>query len=101
MIEFIWWGFFLLLPLPILLRRVLKPADSADDFALRTPFYKNWLQLYEHSIIKNEKRLLRILLLSLMWIFLIIASARPQFVGEPIELPASGRDLLLAWKQLI
>ncbi|PCJ45993.1 MAG: BatB protein [Gammaproteobacteria bacterium] len=96
MIEFVWWGFLLLLPLAFILRLLLQPADSVDDFALRTPYYQNWLQLYQTSDITKEKRLLRFILLSLIWIFLVLAVARPQYVGEPIELPASGRDLLLA-----
>jgi len=96
MIEFIWWGLLFLLPLPLLLRMLLTPVDSADDYALRTPYYQNWIQLYEQGSLNKEKRLLRLILLILMWILLIIASARPQYVGEPIELPATGRDLLLA-----
>ncbi len=96
MIEFIWWWILLLLPLPILLRKILQPVDSVDDFALRTPFYQNWLQLYEQSSVIKEKHLFRLILLSLIWILLITATARPQYVGDPIALPASGRDLLLA-----
>jgi Ca-activated chloride channel family protein len=96
MIEFVWWGFLLLLPLAFILRVILQPADHSDDFALRTPYYQNWLQLYENSETKSEKRLLRLFLLTLIWIFLLLAVARPQYVGEPIELPATGRDLLLA-----
>ena len=30
------------------------------------------------------------------WLLLCLAAARPQWVGEPTNLPASGRDLLLA-----
>lgn len=96
MIEFVWWGFLLLLPLPVIIRLVLEPAETADDFALRTPYYQNWLQLYENTVVNKEKRLIRMLLLSLVWICLILAVARPQYVGDPIELPASGRDLLIA-----
>ena len=96
MIEFIWWGFLFLLPLPFILRMLQQPVDSADDFALRTPYYQNWLQLYQSSDIQKEKRFLRLLLLSLVWLFLVLAVSRPQYVGDPIELPATGRDLLLA-----
>ena len=35
-------------------------------------------------------------MLVLMWVLLIIAAARPQHVGDPLQLPVSGRDLLLA-----
>ena len=32
----------------------------------------------------------------LAWLLLVASATRPQFIGEPIELPSSGRDLLLA-----
>ena len=86
----------MLLPLPFLMRAVLKAKDANDESALRTPYFQNWIQLYEHEKVKNERRWLKLLLLSLIWIFTLLAAARPQFVGEPIELPATGRDLLLA-----
>ena len=96
MIEFIWWGFLFVLPLPLILRLTLQPTDNKDDMALRTPFYQNWLQLYNHSPSMQDKQYIRLLLLSLIWILLVLAISRPQYVGDPIELPATGRDLLLA-----
>jgi Ca-activated chloride channel family protein len=45
---------------------------------------------------KRQKRLGLIFLASFIWCCLVIASARPQWLGEPIEIPASGRDLMLA-----
>jgi Ca-activated chloride channel family protein len=36
------------------------------------------------------------LLLTLVWLICVAAAARPQWVGEPVQLPAAGRDLLLA-----
>ena len=38
----------------------------------------------------------RLLLAAAGWLLLVIAAARPQFIGEPLQLPVSGRDLLLA-----
>jgi Ca-activated chloride channel family protein len=35
-------------------------------------------------------------LLWLVWLSLLLAAARPVWIGEPIELPDSGRDLMLA-----
>ena len=32
----------------------------------------------------------------LIWLLLVVALARPQHVGEQVQLPVSGRDLLLA-----
>ena len=31
-----------------------------------------------------------------MWVLAVVAAARPQFVGEPVALPMTGRDLLLS-----
>ncbi|MEX0605911.1 MAG: VWA domain-containing protein [Marinobacter sp.] len=36
------------------------------------------------------------LLLMMAWLLLVVALARPQHVGEPVDVPVTGRDLLLA-----
>lgn len=36
------------------------------------------------------------MLLGLAWTFLVTSTARPQLIGDPVSLPASGRDLMLA-----
>ncbi|WP_404361857.1 vWA domain-containing protein [Marinobacter sp.] len=38
----------------------------------------------------------RILMLMAAWLLLVLALARPQHVGEVVDLPVTGRDLLLA-----
>jgi len=38
----------------------------------------------------------RLILALLCWLLLIIACARPQWLGQPVELPVTGRDLMLA-----
>ena len=38
----------------------------------------------------------RLVLASLAWALLCLAAARPEWVGEPIEIPVSGRDLMIA-----
>jgi Ca-activated chloride channel family protein len=32
----------------------------------------------------------------LIWLLLVLAAARPQWIGEPVGLPTSGRDLMVA-----
>ena len=39
---------------------------------------------------------LPLLALWLLWLLLLLAAARPVWIGEPMELPNSGRDLMLA-----
>ena len=96
MIEWLWPWMMLLLPLPLLVRR-LVPAATSQEPALRAPFFAEWRQLSgEHSTESGSSALVDQVLLWLLWLLLLIAISRPMWIGEPIELPNSGRDLMLA-----
>ena len=95
MIYFEWPWAALLLPLPLIVRFFMRPIESNDEAALRVPFI-NEFNMYsdtEHHI-EIKKRLLWLAVIA--WIFLIVAAMRPQWLGEYIEIPVSGRDLMLA-----
>ena len=93
MIEFLWPMAALFLPLPILVHFLLPRANRQGP-ALKVPF----LDMAEVSGSKGSEAasLLRRLLLLLLWGTLVLAAMRPQWIGEPITLPTSGRDLMLA-----
>jgi len=93
MFEFEWPWLFLLLPLPWLLRLMLTPVDSGHEAALRVPFAAD-LAIDSQQQHSTKKWLL--MLFTVVWLLLLIASARPVWVGEAVEIPVSGRDLLLA-----
>ncbi len=95
MLEWLWPWAFILLPLPFLVRRFLPPANNAQDAALQVPFIDDFQNVATSQQV-NSSRPWLLILSSLAWIFLIIAAARPQYLGNPIELPISGRDLMLA-----
>lgn len=95
MIEFLWPWLLLLLPLPVLIYFIVTPA-SRDDVALFVPFFSFISGYSEDSSTNPRFRFLRRLLLIFIWLCLVLAGTRPQYIGEPIELPISGRDLLLA-----
>jgi len=95
MIQFEWLWAFAALPLPLLLRFILPAAKSRQDAALRVPFIEDF-QGISSAMVADKQRRWPLLLASLAWLCLIIAAARPQWVGEPVELPTSGRDLMLA-----
>jgi len=89
------WPLALLaLPLPLLAVWLLPQAPAAAGTALRLPYYSA-LQtaLGERRAAAQRWRLL---LAAAGWLLLVVAAARPQFIGEPLQLPVSGRDLLLA-----
>lgn len=95
MFEFAWPWVFLILPLPLLVY-LLTPALNRQEAALRVPFFQQiaGLQLSESN--RTSRHWLQRLVLGLIWLLCVAAAARPQWVGEPVQLPATGRDLLLA-----
>ncbi|NKB38226.1 MAG: VWA domain-containing protein [Gammaproteobacteria bacterium] len=94
MIHFDWPWMLLCLPLPILVRRFMQTAVNAREAALRVPFLEDF-ELGDSSARRQFKRW-PIWLAVLAWLLLIFASMRPQWLGEMIEIPVSGRDLMLA-----
>lgn len=96
MIEWLWPWFLVLAPLPWLVQRLAPPARSQEP-ALRAPFFTEWQQLSESQAGRSSASgKLPALSLWLLWLLLLLAAARPVWIGEPIELPNSGRDLMLA-----
>jgi len=94
MIHFEWPQLLLLLPLPLLYRWLL-PAQSTDvQAALKVPFIEDFGQAKAMGGSQRQPWLLW--LAAVAWVLLIIASTRPQWLGEPIEQMVSGRDLMLA-----
>ena len=93
MIEWAWPGAFALLPLPWLVARVLRSAPVNAGAALRLPMHLDALQAAGGGApVRNSRRLLALL----AWTALLLAAARPQWVGDAQSLPRTGRDLLLA-----
>ena len=87
-----WPWLLLLAPVPWLLRLILPASPSGDVQALRVPWYSavaggkaGWM-----------RRPLLAIVAALVWLLLVLAAARPQWIGEIESLPVSGRDLLLA-----
>ncbi len=97
MYSFDWPWIFLLLPLPILSYWLSKTTDSEQRQALRVPFYTQISQLSTHQNKPALNTFSPLLILAFFaWIFLLIACAQPKWSGDVIEIPVSGRDLMLA-----
>jgi Ca-activated chloride channel family protein len=87
-----WAWLLLLLPVPWLVRRWLSAAPRAGLQALKVP----WFAMMTASRSGWMKKPVLAVLAGLAWTLLLLAAARPQWVGEIETLPVSGRDLLLA-----
>lgn len=95
MITLAWPWILLVLPLPLLARR-LPPACDEGGAALRFPIHVGLGTESAGHPPRPSGRRLRLLVGLLAWGLLVLAAARPQWVGEPIQLPLAGRDLMLA-----
>lgn len=96
MITWLWPWLALLLPLPLLVQRFWPAAQSAEP-ALRVPFFQRWQALAQRQARRGGTgNRTTLLLLWLLWLCLLLAAARPIWIGDPVELPKSGRDLMLA-----
>jgi Ca-activated chloride channel family protein len=96
MIEWIWPWLLLLAPLPWLVRRLL-PAATSQQPAVRAPFYTEWHELAAtHGGRSTRGSTVPAIAMWLLWLLLLVAAARPVWIGEPVELPNTGRDLMMA-----
>lgn len=94
MIEFVWPWMILVLPLPVLLRWLTPPADPVQGAALRVPFLRELARPGDAGRLTHRKWPLWIG--ASTWALLVAASSQPQWLGEPVALPVSGRDMMLA-----
>lgn len=88
------WALVLVI-VPWLIRRRRKQQEQHDG-APQLPIY-GWLAgLPGTRQQPSHRSRWRDLLLLLAWLGLVVALARPQYLGDPVALPVSGRDLMMA-----
>ncbi len=95
MLQLEWPAVLLLLPLPALVYFALPSLALRRDAALRVPHIEDF-RLGGDVIAAPAPRRWRQWLSLLAWCLLVLAASRPQWLGESIAIPVSGRDLMLA-----
>jgi Ca-activated chloride channel homolog len=95
MLEFAWPWCFLALPLPWLFRRLLPAAPGLDFGALRVPDLEDFRHLEDGAGVPVHAHTCPLLAL-LGWVLLVLAASNPRWLGEPIGVTDTGRDLMLA-----
>jgi Ca-activated chloride channel family protein len=88
MLAFYWPWLLILLPLPLLIKRI-NLANVGGH--LQLPGITTTVTKTNSISHKGGRKRYW-----LMWICLLLAVARPQWLGDPIELPSKGRDLMIA-----
>ena len=99
MLEFAWPWLFALLPLPALIWWWLPPY-RARQASVQVPFFERLAaatgQTPQQGAVVRRRRAAQMIVAILVWILIVTALARPQWVGDPLSREISARDLILA-----
>jgi len=90
-----WPLVFLAIPLPLLAYLLLPAGSLQARSALRVPVIDDY-RLDAGAASIPQPRRWRLWLAALAWLLLVLAASRPQWLGEAVSMPVSGRDLMLA-----
>jgi Ca-activated chloride channel homolog len=99
MLEFAWPWAFAALPLPLLLWWLLPPY-RARRASVQIPFFARVAeatgQTPQVGAVILRRLPLQMIVATMMWILIVGALARPQWVGDPITREIAARDMMLA-----
>jgi len=90
-----WPWMLLTLPLPLLVRWLFPAVSGTTDAGLKVPSFSGFAVLTDRSEIEQLLNW-RFWLAVMAWLLLVLASARPERIGDELEVPVSGRNLMLA-----
>ena len=83
------------LPLPLLIRKLVPPVVGSRDAGLRVPSFRGFAVLADRSEVEQLLNW-RFWIAVIAWILLVLAAARPERIGDELDVPVSGRNLMLA-----
>ena len=83
------------LPLPLLVRYLLPEAKGLSEAGLRVPSIESFSTLKDRSGTEQIFNW-RFWVAVTAWVLLVIAAARPERIGEELDVPVAGRNLMLA-----
>jgi Ca-activated chloride channel homolog len=99
MFEFAWPWMFALLPLPLLVWWWLPPF-RARQASVQVPFFERLAtatgQTPQRGAVVLQRRAVQMIAAILVWVLIVAALARPQWVSDPLTHEVSARDLILA-----
>jgi Ca-activated chloride channel family protein len=99
MFELAWPWMLALLPLPILAWWLLPPY-RARQASVQVPFFDRLAaatgQTPQRGAVVLQRRRVQMIVASLIWVLIVVALARPQWVGDAVTRESSARDLILA-----
>jgi len=92
-ITFAWPWLLLLFPLPLLVYWLPKKDNDRTSAALIMP------QLIESSsvnVISQSNKKTPLAILSICWLLTVLALSQPQWLGDAVDIPTEGREMMIA-----
>jgi Ca-activated chloride channel family protein len=83
------------LPLPFIMRYLLPEARGLSEAGLRVPSIESFRTLMDRSAAEQLLNW-RFWVAALAWLLLVLAAARPERIGDELDVPVAGRNLMLA-----
>ena len=93
MITFAFPWLLSLLPLPLIVYFLPKKSNSRTSAALIMPYL---LQSESDHVTATTPKKLPLIILSLCWLLTVISLSQPQWLGEAIDIPTEGREMMIA-----
>lgn len=90
-----WPWVLLALPLPLIVRALLPEARGLLQAGLRVPTLASFETLRDRSATEQLFNW-RAWVAVVAWLLLVVAAARPERIGDELDVPVSGRNLMLA-----
>ena len=94
MLHLVWPWMLAAVAAPLLVARLAPRAPDAAGAPMRVPWFDEATARSDRARVSGAR--IRRAVALLAWLALVLASARPQWVGDPVSLPVHGRDLMLA-----
>ena len=94
MLQLVWPWMLVAVVAPLLVARLAPRAPDGAGAPIRVPYFEEVLAWSSRPAGSGSR--LRIAVALLAWCALVLAAARPQWVGDPVSIPVRGRDLVLA-----
>lgn len=85
-----------LLPLPLILYFLLPEGKTQEKGALQVPFFQRVEKISLAKAIPQQLSWFKILFAFLIWSLVLLALSGPRWLGDPVEIPRAGRNILLA-----
>ena len=94
MLQLVWPWMLAVAVAPLVVARLAPRAPDTAGAPIRVPYFEEALAWSRRTEVSGQR--IRRAVALLAWCALVLAAARPQWVGDPVSLPVHGRDLMLA-----